>query len=119
MNRHHAVPLFFGHIENHAVAQNTGHGHHNIQFTEAIQSGLDDGFPACHSCHRLHAGHGLSTCCFDFGYHIPGNGIVGSGPVEVNPGVDDYHLGSLGRHQQCDAAPNAAPGAGDYRYLIL
>ena len=112
VDRNHIVPLLFGHVENHAVPENSGTGDHNVQSTKIIHGGLNDLLATFHAGDRLLTGDGNTAGLLYLGDHLIGHGIVDAGAVNVDARVHDHHLGPLCRHHHSHAAADPPAGAG-------
>ena len=106
------VPLLLAHIEDHPVPQDSVAGDDGVQLAVGVNGGLDYGLAALHGGHRLLAGHGLAAGLANLCRHLLGDGLVGAAAVQVYPGVNDHHPGSLGGHLLGHALADATAGAG-------
>ena len=117
VNGDNVVPLLLGHVEYHAVAQDAGAAHHDVQPAEVVDGRLHDALAAVHGGHGLGAGDGGAAGVADFANHQLGDGLVKAGAVHVHAGVNHHDFRAFFRHQHGDAAAHAAAGAGDDGYF--
>ena len=118
MNGDDVVPFLLGHVENHAVAQDSGAGDHYVQPAEVVDGGLDDFLATLHGGDRLHARHGLAASRPDFLGHLGSYRVVLAGAIHVDAGVNDDHFCAFCGHFLGNTAPDAAARAGDDCHLV-
>ena len=113
------VPLFLGHVEDHAVAEDARVVHYDVDAAEVIEGGLHDVLAARHGGHRVVARRGLAALPLDLLDHVVGGPARVARPVGAAAVVVHHHLGPVLRQEQRDLAPDAARRAGDHRDLAL
>ena len=89
MDVHDRVPLFFGHVEDHAVAEVTGDVDEDIEAAELVQCGADDVFGGVVACHAVGVGDGLAAGRLDFIDDGLGRAGIGAGTVDLTAEVVD------------------------------
>src|SRR5580658_10795536 len=97
MNREDRVEIVLAHIENHAVAQNTGVVDHDIQLAEIVDRTLDDALGGLEIAHALIVGDRLAAGRANFLDYLFGRRSRLSSAVEVTSKVvDDHSRAELG-----------------------
>ena len=119
VHRDYVVPLFLGHVENHAVSQDSRHRHHDVQLAEVVHRRLDDLLAAVHGGHRLRAGYGSAARLANLIDHLLRHRDVSPGSVNVHAQVAHHDLRAFRCHQLGDTTSDAAPGAGYDCYLVF
>jgi len=114
LHGHHLIPLLLAHVEDHPVAEDAGVVHEDIDAAELIDGGLDDVLAAVHRGDRVVVGDGFVAFRHDLGDDLIGGAVVVARAVRVDASVVDDDLRAFFRHQESDATPDAAAGAGDY-----
>ena len=113
------VPLVLGHVEQHPLAEDAGHGHHAVDPAPALGTRPDDPLAAGQGGDALGHGDRLAAGGFDLGDdglgHLALRVLAGHRHADV--GHD--HLGALGRGGQGDGPPDASAGAGDGHDLAV
>src|SRR5262249_27895085 len=72
----HRVPLFLGHVEDHAVAQDAGAVHQNVELPEGIDRRLDQTLSAFDGGDVVGIGYGLAAGLLDFLHDLLGRSFV-------------------------------------------
>ena len=119
VDRDHVVPLFFGHVENHSVAEDPRAGHNDVQPPVVVHGGLDDALASGHSDNRLQACGCRAAGLLDLRHHRLGDGLVGPGTVHVDPWVNHHDLGPFLGHQLGYPPADTPAGAGHDGHLVF
>src|SRR5262249_1940002 len=115
----HRVPLFLGHVEDHAVAQDAGAVHQNVELPEGIDRRLDQTLSAFDGGDVVGIGYGLAAGLLDFLPDLLGRSFVRPFTVDAGAEVVDHDLGPFLRHQQRDTAPDPPARAGNGRNFAV
>ena len=94
------VPLVLGHVEQHPLAQDAGHGHDPVDPPPPLDGGVHDPLAAGHRAHVLGHGHGLTAGRLDLFDHGLGHLAGGVLARQSDTDVGHHHLGALGRARQ-------------------
>src|SRR5271163_1545996 len=113
------VPVLFIHVEDHAVAENSGVVHHDVELAEIIDGAFDNALGSFEIGDAFEVGHGLAARRADFFHHVFGRGARLPGAVEMPTEVIDDDLGAMLRHQDRFLASDAAARAGYDRHLSI
>ena len=113
----HRVEVGFGHLEEHAVAQDAGVVHEDVEAAEAVDRLLDQVLGSVPVGHVVVVGDGLAAVAANDLRHFLGGPLVGALAPDRAAQVVDDDLGTLLGEQQRLAPPDAVPGTGDDRDL--
>ena len=113
------VPLFFRHVEYHAVSEDTRAGDDYVELAEAVEGCLNDGLASFHCGDRLVAGGCLAAVGADLIDNAVGEGNGAAGAVKVGAGVDYDDLSAFLGHEHGDAPADAPAGPGYYCHLAF
>ncbi len=113
------VPLVFGHVEQHPLAQDAGHGDDPVDLPPPFDGGVHDPLAAGHRAHVLGHGHGLTAGRLDLFDHGLGHLAGGVLARQSDTDVGHHHLGALGRARQRAGAADADPRPGDDHSLSV
>src|SRR5713101_7147981 len=119
MDRDNRLEVLVAHVEDHAVAKDSGVVHDNIELAEIVERAFDDPLGGLEVGHALEVGHRLAACRAYFLDNVFGRRARLPGAVEMSPEVVDDHLGALFSHQEHFFAADSASGAGDDRYFAF
>ena len=61
MHRNHVVPLIFGHVVEHPIAQNPGDRNHDVDTAERVERRFDDPLSAVPSRNRVAGSHRVAA----------------------------------------------------------
>jgi hypothetical protein len=111
------VPLVFGHIEEHALPQDPGHGHDAVDPAPRLEGRGNETRTGFHLRDVVGEGDRLATGRRDLGHHRVGHLAARILPGHTDPEIGDDHLGSLSRGGQRHGAPDAATATGDRDHL--
>ncbi len=113
VDANNGVPLFFGHVENHAVAEDAGDVHEDVELTPFVEG-------RAHQVLRLfdigdvgEVGDRLAPALLDLLGDERGGGIVFAFTINRDTKVVDDDAGALSREELGDFGANTAAGAGD------
>ena len=107
------IPLFFGHVHEHPVAQDAGVVHDDVEATEVVDRLLDDVAGALPGRDVVTVGDGLAAHRFDLGDHIVRGTVGVTGTVTGPADVVHHDLGTLAGHHQRVLTADAPAGTGD------
>ena len=119
VHRDDPVPLLFGHVVDHAVAQEPGRVLDDVQAAEGVHGLLN------HAVHRRQIGDAfgvgdrLAAGRADLVDHRLGRARIRALAVDAAAQVIDHDLGPLARRDQRDVPPDAASAAGDQHHLAV
>ena len=113
------VPLLLGHVEQHPLPQDAGHGHHPVDAAPALRAGPDDPLAAGQGGDALGHGHGLAAGGLDLGDDGLGHLALRVLAGQPHADVGHDHLGALGGGGQCHGPTDASAGTGDGHDLAV
>ena len=108
-------PIRPAHAMKNAVAQDAGIVHQNIDAAEGVERRLHDLVAVSRIADRQRRGDRLTAGCLDLVNHRMRRAGVGAGAFQARADVADHDARTFVRHQERNAAPDAASGAGDDR----
>jgi hypothetical protein len=111
----HGVPLGFGHVDDHTVAQDAGVVDEHVQIAERIDGLLHHALRTVPIGDVVAVDDGLATHRLDLVDDLHGGTEVAALAVHVAAEVVDDDLGAFSREQQRVCAAQAARRAGDDR----
>ena len=109
------VPLLFGHVDEHPVAQDARVVDEDVEIAERLDRGVDEALRTFPVGDVVAVDDRLATTGADLLDHLLSRGDVGPGAVVRRAEVVDDDLGTFGGEVQGMLAADAAPGAGDDR----
>ena len=113
MHVDHVRPVRPAHAVEDAVAQNAGIVDEDIDAAEGIERRLDDLVGIAGLADRQRRGDRFAAGFLDLVDDGLRRAGIGAGAVEARADIADDDAGAFLRHQERDAAPDAAPRAGD------
>src|SRR5215471_5495524 len=113
MDSYNVIPLLLGHVEDHAIAEDTGAIDNPVESTEAIEGRPNEAFSRLHGADRIEVGDCTATAGFDVGDGLFRRTIVVAGPVHVDAGVIDDNVRPEGGGEHSDLASNTPTGTGN------
>ena len=115
----YVVPFLFGHVEDHAVAQDPGDVHQDIELAEFLDRLVDEAFAAFDAGDIHVIGNRVAARGFDFLDHVVGGRLRFLLPRDRDAKIVDYHCASLRGECPRDAAADTAATAGDGGYFSV
>src|ERR1700736_1661618 len=115
MDAEDRVEVLLAHVEDHAVAQDSGVVDHDVELAEVVQRALDDALGGLEIADALEVGARFAAEAADFFDPFLRRRARLAGPVEVAAEIVDHDLGSLPGQQQRFFAADTASGARDDR----
>ena len=110
------VPLLFGHVEDHPVAQDAGVVDQDVQPAEVVQGLLYHPLAGGHVGDRVVVGDGVAAGVLDRGHHLVGRRRLTVQFAALRAAVVvDHHPRALGSQQERMSASDPASGAGHNR----
>jgi hypothetical protein len=109
----HRVPLRLAHGEQHAVAEDAGVVHDDVEAAEDVDGLADDALAALPRADVVGVGDCRATGGDDLIDHLLGRAGVATAAVPGAAEVVDDHVGAVSRQHQCVLAAEAAAGPGD------
>jgi hypothetical protein len=109
----HDVPLGFGHVDDHAVAQDAGVVHEHVQVTEGLDGLVDQALRAFPIGDVVAVDDRLAPHRLDVLHRLLCRREVGAPALLVAAEVVDHDLGPFLREEQRVFPAEAAPRAGD------
>src|SRR5208337_5549577 len=119
MHSDHVVPFLFGHVENHAVAQDAGDVDQDIELAEFLDRLVDEALAAFDGGDIHVIGNGVAARGLDFLDHVVGGRLSLLLARDRDPKIVDYYCASLRGECPRDAAADAATAAGDSGYFSV
>jgi hypothetical protein len=113
------VPLGLGHVEDHAVTQDAGHVHQDVDPAPRLHDLLDHRRALREVGHRAVVGLGGASGLLDLGHHLIGRRRFAADAVERGAEVVDDHLGPCRRQRDRDALADPPSRAGHQRGLAV
>ena len=95
MNGDNGVPLFFGHVDEHAVTQDACVIDHCVQIAEGLDGGVDEALCALPRSDVVAVRYGLAAHALDLIDHLLGWRLIAAGSIDVATEVVDDDLGAL------------------------
>ena len=105
------LPLFFGHVEDHAVAEDARDVDEDVDAPEGVDALLDHALAALGSGDAIVIGDGVAPCRLYLVGDLLRGAVVVAAAVDADAGVVDDHVGALLREQHGDGTADAAAGA--------
>ena len=102
------VPFLLGHVEHHAVAEDAGDRHDDVELAEVVEGGLDDILAAFHSGYGVVAGDGISAGGLDLCDDLGGRALRLSRSIDVASEVVDDDLCALRGKLEGNAASDSS-----------
>src|SRR6266851_3135247 len=115
----HVVPFLLGHVEDHAIAQDTGDVDQDIEFAEFLDRLVDEALAAFDGRDIHMIGDRVSAARLDFFRDVIGGRGGFFLPRDRDSEVVDYDCASLCGECPRDTAADAAAAAGDCGYLTV
>jgi hypothetical protein len=113
------VPLLLGHVEDHAVAEDAGVVHDDVDASERLHSGVDNALAARHRRDGIVVRDGLAPRRADLRHDVVGRRARAATPRLAPAVVVHDHTRPVLREQQRDLPPDPARRAGDHDRLVL
>src|SRR3984957_9062477 len=115
----HVVPFLFRHVENHAVAQDTGDVHQNVERAEFLDRLVDQTLAAFDRSDIHVIGNRAAARGLDFLRDVIGGRLRFFLPRYRHAKIVDYYCASLRGECPRDAAADTATTAGDGGYFSV
>ena len=119
MHSDHVVPFLLRHVEDHAVAQDTGDVHQDVELAEFLDRLVDEALAAFDGRDIHVIGNCVAARGFDFLDHVIGGRLRFLLPRDRDAKIVDYNCASLRGECPRDAAADTATAAGDGGYLSV
>ena len=114
MNSDHRIPVVFRHVEDHAVAEDTGVVHDRVELSERVDGTLDDALRSLEIADAVAVGDGLAASLLDLVHDLLRRSRAGAAAVEPPAEVVDDDLRTELRHEKRFLAPDSTTRTGDY-----
>ena len=109
-----AVPFFFEHVEDHALAQDAVGADEHVESAELVDGGLDHALGAVHVGDVADEGDGLAAGVADFLHDgVDFGGVHSEAALDVEAGVGDDDFGALLAEDSAEVGADAAGATGD------
>ena len=119
MHGDHRVPVLFIHVEDHAIAQDAGVVHHDVELAEIIDRAFDDALGSFEIGDAFEVGDRFAAGGADFLHHVFGGRARLPGAVEMSAEIIDDDFRAVLRHQQRFLATDTAACAGYHRNFAI
>ena len=113
------VPVVLAHREQHAIAEDAGVVHDDVDVAERVDGLLHHGTGLVEDGDIAAVDDRLAAHCLNLGHDVLGRSGVGATTGGIATKVVDDDFGAFRRHHQCVFAADAAAGAGDQRDLSV
>ena len=118
VDAHDGIPLLFRGAHQHAVTQEAGVVHHDVEPAERVDGRADQALGAVPVGHVVAVDDRLATHGPDGIDHLTGR-AVGAARAVSGADVVDHDLGAVPGELQGMTAPDAAPSTGDHHHASL
>jgi len=113
VDAHDGIPLFAGHVEDHAVAEDAGDVDEDIELAPLVERLADEVFGLVHVRDIVVVGEGDAAPGLDFVDDLLGGGVVFAFAVNGDAEVVDDDARAFAGESEGDFAADAAAGARD------
>ena len=113
------IPLFLGHVHEHAVAQDARVVDEDVELAECLDRGVDHSLATLPARDVVAVRDRLAAHLLDLVHDLLGRRLVATGAVGVAPEVVDDDLGAFRGKEQRMLPADAAPGTRDDRNAPL
>ena len=113
------VPLLLRHVENHAIAQDAGDVHEDIELAEFLDRLIDEALAAFDRRDVHVVGGGFAARRLDLLDDVIGRRLRFLLPGDRDPEIVDDHRRTLRRQRSRYSAADTAPTAGDSGYFSV